>query len=371
MAQSNKRIAVFISSMQGGGAQRAILKTATGIADRGYDVDLVLARATGPYMKEIPHTINVVDLKARSVLRSLPALIRYLRRHQPVAMLSALNYVNIVAILARHFSGVSTRMVISERNTVSISTTKFLRMRGRLFVPFFMKRFYPWADAVVAVSHGVRTDLLQFLSIPTERVHVIYNPIITPELQQKAKTELEHPWFRDGEPPVILAVGRLQPQKDFPLLIEAFRRVRATVPARLIILGEGPDHEALQAQVNATGLSADICLPGFDANPYAYMKKAAVFVLSSRWEGLPGVLIEALYCGTPLVATDCPSGPKEILAGGSYGRLVPVGEVETMTMAIQDALQGNVERPPAESWRPFELDRVVDDYLRLLVNPHA
>jgi glycosyltransferase involved in cell wall biosynthesis len=168
---------------------------------------------------------------------------------------------------------------------------------------------------------------------------------------------------------VILAVGRLQPQKDFPLLIEAFGRVRATRPARLLILGEGPDHTALQQQVDAAGLTADVALPGFDANPYAYMKQAAAFVLSSRWEGLPGVLIEALYCGTPLIATDCPSGPKEILANGAYGRLIPMREVTAMTAALQAALGGEIARPPADSWRPFELNTVVDKYLRLLVNP--
>lgn len=371
MEPKKTRIAVYISSMQGGGAQRAILKTATGIAERGYHVDLVLAKATGPYMAEIPNNVHIVDLKARSVATSLPGLVRYLRQYQPVAMLSALNYVNIMAIIARKIAGVSTRLIISERNTVSISTKKFLRMRGRLFVPFLMKLAYPWADGIVAVSNGVREDLLQFLSIAPERVHVVYNPIITTELKAKATEHCVHQWFLPDQPPVLVAVGRLQPQKDFPLLINAFAQVRAKEKARLLILGEGPDHAALQSQVQAKGLADDVALPGFDANPYVYMKHAAAFVLSSQWEGLPGVLIEALYCETPVIATNCPSGPQEILDNGNYGRLVPVGDVGAMANAIQDALRGEIMRPPAQSWSPFTVDAVVDNYLQILVNNHA
>jgi glycosyltransferase involved in cell wall biosynthesis len=365
--KTNQRIAIYISSMQGGGAQRATLKTARGIAERGYQVDLVLAHATGPYLAEVPPSINIVDLKAATVATSLPALVRYLRKERPVAMLSALNYVNVVAILARRLAGVPVRLVISERNTASISTKKFLRARGRLLVPFLMKRFYPWADAIVAVSKGVGDDLAHFLHLPSERIRVIYNPIITPELEAKAKAAVTHPWFTPGQPPVVLAVGRLQRQKDFPTLLRAFASVREKRASRLLIFGEGPDHGDLEKQKNALGLVNDVCLPGFETNPYAYMANAAAFVLSSQWEGLPGVLIEALYCGAPLVSTDCPSGPREILADGAYGRLVPIGDVEQMAGAIEAALAGAIARPPAHSWRPFAINQVVDEYLALLV----
>lgn len=365
--KTNQRIAIYISSMQGGGAQRATLKTACGIAERGYQVDLVLAHATGPYLAEVPPSINIVDLKAATVATSLPALVRYLRKERPVAMLSALNYVNVVAILARRLAGVPVRLVISERNTASISTKKFLRARGRLLVPFLMKRFYPWADAIVAVSKGVGDDLAHFLHLPSERIRVIYNPIITPELEAKAKAAVTHPWFAPGQPPVVLAVGRLQRQKDFPTLLRAFASVREKRASRLLIFGEGPDHGELEKQKNELGLANDVCLPGFETNPYAYMANAAAFVLSSQWEGLPGVLIEALYCGAPLVSTDCPSGPREILADGAYGRLVPIGDVDQMAGAIEAALAGAIARPPAHSWRPFAINQVVDEYLALLV----
>jgi glycosyltransferase involved in cell wall biosynthesis len=208
---------------------------------------------------------------------------------------------------------------------------------------------------------------MQTAGVPRERIAVIYNPIITPELQERVKIPLQHPWLESRRLPVVLAVGRLMPQKDFPTLIQAFAQVRRHHLARLLILGEGPDRLALEALVRELGLEQDISLPGFVANPYPYMARAALFVLSSRWEGLPGVLIEAMYCGVPLIATNCPSGPQEILKDGQYGQLVPVGNVAALTHAIEMALTGKVPRPPQESWRPFELQTIVNQYLQILV----
>lgn len=361
-----KRIAIFISSMLGGGAQRGILKVARGIADRGHAVDLVLAKAIGPYLSEVPAHVNIVDLKAFSVSTSIPALVRYMRQQQPDAMISALNYVNVTAIIARRLARGRFPLIVNEQNTASISMHKFLRRRGRLFVPLLVKRFYPWADAMVGVSKGVSADLAGYLGLPTNAVHVIHNPIITPEMQEKAHATLDHPWFAPDQPPVVLGVGRLQQQKDFPNLLRAFAEVRSRRTARLLILGEGPDRAMLEKQVAELGIGADVGLPGFDINPYAYMARAGAFVLSSRWEGLPSVLIEALYCGAPLVSTDCPSGPQEILEGGAYGRLVPVSDSHALANGIEAALAGQVARPPAHSWRPYQIDTVVDDYLQLL-----
>jgi glycosyltransferase involved in cell wall biosynthesis len=229
-----------------------------------------------------------------------------------------------------------------------------------------MRWSYPWADGIVAVSQGVADDLAQQIGIPRERIQVILNPIVTPELQRKAKAPLEHPWFSPGQPPVVLAVGRLHPQKDYPTLLEAFAQVRQARPARLLILGEGGERSRLEALIHQLGLEEDVSLPGFVENPFAYMSHASVFVLSSRWEGLPTVLIEALYCGAPLVATDCPSGPREILANGQYGRLVPVSDVRALAKAVEVTLDGDTPSPPPESWRPFELKTVVDQYTRLM-----
>jgi glycosyltransferase involved in cell wall biosynthesis len=235
-------------------------------------------------------------------------------------------------------------------------------------VPHLVKRFYPWADVVAGNSQGVAEDLRRVTGLPRERVRILHNPVVTPELQEKARLPVNHPWFGAGQPPVVLAVGRLTKQKDFPTLIRAFARVRQSRPARLIILGEGPDYAQLEALVCELGLKKDVALPGFVENPYAFMSRASLYVLSSRWEGLPTVLIEALYCGPPVVATDCPSGPKEILADGRHGALVPVGDVEALAEAIEAGLAGETPPPAQESWHPYSVEAVVAQYVGLLLN---
>jgi glycosyltransferase involved in cell wall biosynthesis len=365
MSRTGRRVAIFTSNMDGGGAERAMLKLAGGMADRGYDVDLVLSRAEGHYLPEVPTSVRIVDLSASRVLASLPGLVRYLRHERPSTLLTSMNYVNLVGIWARRFAGVDTRLVVNEQNTMSLEAPHSSRRRQRL-VPRLAKRFYPWADAVVAVSGGVAEDLVRELGLPPARVQVVHNPIVTPELSALAAAPLDHPWFQPGQPPVIVAVGRLGPQKDFDSLIRAVSRVRNTYPVRLVILGEGRESGSLKGLVEELGLSEAVDLPGWVSNPYPYMKRAAAFVLSSRWEGLPSVLIEALYCGVPIVATDCPSGPLEILGGGKHGLLVPVGDVNALSRGIESAIDGHVLPPTPDSWRPYEQETVVERYLEVL-----
>jgi glycosyltransferase involved in cell wall biosynthesis len=298
------------------------------------------------------------------VIASLPALARYLRREQPAVLLSAMSHANIVALWARRLSGASTRVVVSERVTLSVVAAQTSRRRGRLR-PHLIRWFYPWADGIVAVSRGVADDLARTAGLDRERIDVIYNPIGTPELRELAQAPVDHPWLSSDGPPVVLAAGRLLPQKDFPTLIRAFARVRRLRTARLLVLGEGEQRSLLRDLARTLGIEAEVDLPGFVPNPYAYMARASLFVLSSRFEGLPGVLIEALCCGVPVVATDCPSGPREILEEGRYGRLVPVGDEAALGEAIGDALAGGVARPPPESWARFGLETVVDQYLAL------
>jgi glycosyltransferase involved in cell wall biosynthesis len=371
MKESQKRLAVFLPGLLGGGAERTMLSLAKGLAERGHPVDLVLAQAEGPYLAEVPESVQLVELNTRHLsagrtFASLPALVRYLRHQQPEALLSALRRANVTAVWARYLAGVPGRVVISEQNTwsprIQQSTSWYSRMILRL-----SKRFYPWADAIVAVSEGTADDLAQVLGIPRERIEVIHNPGVRPELRRKAEAPLDHPWFQPGQPPVLLAVGRLTVQKDFPTLIRAFAQVRTTRPVRLLVLGEGQERSGLEALVTELDLKEDVSLPGFVENPYAYMARASVFVLSSRWEGLPTVLMEALCCGAPLVATDCPSGPREILRDGQYGQLVPVGDTTALAQAIEVALADNRPSPPPESWRPFELETVVNQYSNLLL----
>jgi glycosyltransferase involved in cell wall biosynthesis len=365
MMERRQRLAIFLPALYGGGAERTMLNLAEGIARRGYAVDLVLARAVGPYLGEIPESVRLVDLEASRSLFGLPALVHYLRSQQPEAMLSALTYANLIALWAQRLARTPTRIVINEQNTFSHSNLQLSYWYGWLMVQL-VKGFYPWAQGIVGVSRGVADDLAEATGIGRERIQVIHNPIVTPELRKKAQAPVTHPWFYPDQPPVVLAVGRLSPQKDYPTLIQAFGEVRRNRPLRLLILGEGEERPALEALIRQLGLQDDVSLPGFAANPYPYMARVSLFVLSSRWEGLPTVLVEALYCGAPVIATDCPSGPREILANGQYGQLMPVGDVVALAKAIEAALDGQTPRPPQESWLPFETETVVNLYIDML-----
>ena len=263
----------------------------------------------------------------------------------------------------------SGRVVVVEQNTLSEAAKHGKSRRDRL-MPQIVRAVYPRADYVVGVWRASWSISRASLSLPAEKLKVVFNPIVTPDLKERAKEPLEHPWFSDGSK-VFIAVGRLRPQKDFRTLLQAFSRVRATRPARLLILGEGPERSELEDLVRELGIADDVSLPGSVENPYAYLSRAVAFVLSSRWEGLPTVLIEALACGLPVIATDCPSGPKEILAGGRYGKLVRVNAVEDLAAAMEAALDGRLPRPPDESWKPYELDAVVDEFLLLMFDRRA
>jgi glycosyltransferase involved in cell wall biosynthesis len=360
-----ERLAFFLPDLSDGGAERIMLNLADGIAARGYPLDLVLASAQGPYLNEVPDSVRLIDLKAPRVLRSIPSLVRYLRREQPIAMLSVL-HANIIALWARRWAGIPQRLILAEHNTLSSVASREGDLRWNLF-PRLARWFYPWADGIVAVSKGVADDLARVTKIPRERIRVIYNPIVTAEMFRKSTSLLEHPWFRDGEPPVILAVGRLTAQKAFNVLIQAFAQVRKNHRAKLLILGEGVDRSSLETRIREFGLEQDVSMPGFVPNPYPYMARSSVFVLSSRWEGLPTVMVEAMALGTPIVSTDCPSGPREILMDGKYGTLVPVDDPFALAAAIETALINKVPHPPQESWGPFALDGVVDQYINILL----
>lgn len=366
------KLAIFLPALYGGGAERTMLDLAQGIANRGYEVDLVLAQAEGPYLSEIPDSVRLVDLGKGHIinrsrtLRRLPAFVRYLRQERPNAVLSALTLANFFALWAHRLAGNPGRIVVNEQNTLS-HEARYGPWRFDWLTPYLARYFYRWADHVVGVSQGVVDDLVREVGIPESLVKVIYNPGITPTVRAKAQGTLEHPWFADDEPPVILAVGRLMKQKDFPTLIRAFAHLRQSTPARLLILGEGAERTQLEAIISDLDISKDIGLPGFVENPFAFMKHAQVFVLSSLWEGLPTVLMEALYCGVPIVATDCPSGPREILQDGANGLLVPVGDQLALATAMMAALDGQVPPPSRQSWQPFTLEAIVDQYVDLLL----
>jgi glycosyltransferase involved in cell wall biosynthesis len=209
--------------------------------------------------------------------------------------------------------------------------------------------------------------LVSLFGIEPERVHVVYNPVVTDDIFDLARESVAHPWLAAKELPVILGVGRLEAQKDFTTLIHAFAIVRRERPCRLLILGEGNERPLLEATVHEVGLSTDVQLLGFVENPYAVMARSDVFVLSSRWEGFGNVLVEAMATGCSLVATDCPSGPREILQDGRLGPLVPPGDPAAMAAAILHSLQNPVDREAlVTAARAFTAAACADGYLDVI-----
>lgn len=328
---------MFLPSLAGGGAERAIATVASGLAARGAEVALVLAQAQGPYLADLDPRVQVVDLHCASLPRALPGLARHLRQRRPQALLAAMNHANVVAALAHRLARCGARLVLSERVHASMLFSEHRDLRSRVTARL-MRLTYPWAAQVVAVSEGVAQDLQRHVALPPGRVVTIANPVVDTALLARAQAAPSHPWLAQPDRPVVLAAGRLTAQKDFATLLEAFARLQATRPLRLVILGEGEERAALQAQAVRLGVAGEVALPGFDENPFAAMRAASVFVLSSRFEGLPGVLIQAMACGVRVVATDCPSGPREVLEGGRWGRLVPVGDAAALAAAIAAAL---------------------------------
>jgi glycosyltransferase involved in cell wall biosynthesis len=355
-------VAFFLPSLEGGGAERVMLNLADGFAKRGVRTDLVLGTSVGPYISMVPSDVRLVDLQATRVLRSLRPLIRYLKRERPSALIAALDHANLVAMAATRFAHTKTRTVITIHCTFAkqLQVAKGIRTDA---IPWLLGRFHRWADAIVAVSDGVADDTALHTGIPRDRIDVIYNPVITPALLPAANDSPSHPWFCDKTDPIVLGVGRLVAQKNFPLLIDAFAIVRRRRQARLVILGEGPERPALEQRVRQQGLENAVALPGFVANPYACMARADVFVLSSDFEGLPTTLIESLAVGTPVVSTDCESGPREILHDGALGELVPVGDVHALANAIERVLSNPRPAPSPDVFRPYMLESAVDRFL--------
>ncbi|MBE9216597.1 glycosyltransferase [Plectonema cf. radiosum LEGE 06105] len=365
MSKSSADIAIFLRCLYSGGAERVLLNLGRGFVQKGLKVDMVLVKAVGSLLKQLPPEIRLIDLKAQSKLSILPKLIKYLQQENPTTMLAALHYPCEIALLAKPMAGVSTRIIVSEHNHLSLEAKRIPQLSTSL-TPLAARLLYPWADGIVSVSEGVAADLAKVTNLPKKRIDLIYNPVITPELFVKARESVNHPWFESGQPPVILAVGRLHPQKDYPTLLRAFTQVRQQFRCRLVILGEGPEKDNLNNLINQLELQADVAMLGFVDNPYAYMANSAVFVLSSAWEGFGNVIAEALAVGTPVVSTNCESGPREILADGKYGELTPVGDAKAMAKAILNVLSGNRKQVDAQWLNQFKLETCTEKYLEVL-----
>jgi glycosyltransferase involved in cell wall biosynthesis len=374
-------IALFIANLGGGGAQRKMVTLGNAFVGLGHRVDLVLAEDGGVLHDRVDSRIRVRCLesfwtrlpgiagkKRRRMLAAARPLARYLRQEEPDVMMSTSDSVNVTAVLARRRAGVSTRLVLRIDNQLTrspdvVDTGSHRRRMRRV------RKLFPKADRIIAISHGVGEDVIAQGGCAPSQLFVIHNPAVDAELEKRALEAPGHRWLTDGGAPVVLGVGRLVPQKDFETLLRAFVRVRAEVPARLLILGEGREHERLRELARELGVEDDVELPGFDPNPISAMARSAVFVLSSAWEGFGNVVVEALATGCPVVSTDCPSGPGEILDGGRYGPLVPVGDEEALARATVETLRdpGDADARRARA-ATFGVDVVAERYLEVLLD---
>jgi len=366
MSSETGRLAIFVSFSGTGGVERVTLNLLQGLSRLGVPVDLLLVVAKRGKPPEIPWpNIRVIDLKVRHSQMAIPALIRYLRSERPKVLMVAKDRAVRAAIIAHRLARVDARLV----GQLHMNMTGFLASKPRLqrwlrTAP--MRLLFPYLDGIIGVSEGVVEDTLEITGMSRDRVVAIRNPVITPELAEQAKAPVDHPWFSD-DIPVILGAGRLTPEKDFPTLIRAFSRVRQERPCRLMIIGEGPLQPELESLVTELGLEGCVAFPGFCANPFAYMKRASLFVMSSAWEGSGNVLVEALALGIPSVSTDCPYGPRETLMDGKYGPLVPVGDDEALARAMLMTLSNPL--PPEflqQAVAEFDIEYSARRYLDVL-----
>ncbi len=368
---SKRQVAVLISNLEGGGAERVTVNLLKGFSPDLFELELVLINATGPFLSQVPEYVKLVDLKASGVTGAIVPLARYLRQRRPAVLLSHTSHVNVGALVARRLAGTHTKVVIVEHNDRSsvpkkAETSRFVPPQRRL-LPNLMRRLYGQADAVVGVSDGVSSFIKRRFNVPEALMQTIYNPVVDAGLLERSRERPDHPWLLDQTTPTLIAVGRLTAQKDFATLLRAFAKLREHRNVRLIIFGKGPERQNLEALARDLGIEQEVSLPGFTQNPYAAMSRASLFVLSSRWEGLPTVLIEAMACGCPVVATDCPSGPAEILKGGRYGPLTNVGDVQGLADTILKALEHPVSEEALRNRAvDFSYDRSVDTYTALL-----
>ena len=409
MSSDKLHVGFLLTGLDGGGAERVVLNLAAVLIARGHRADLVIPRLAGDYRTAIPLGTRVyrarlpgtdrkflravqrrgvqmeampIDLVGaartwlvlarrypgipvlrgsgmRSIYPYAHFLARYAREVRPHVLVSALPGPNAIAVCAAELTDRAVPVVVTVHTNVAADYAPEWLVASRTL--------YPLADAVVAVSRGVGESVRRSLGVDAERVSVIYNGVPAGRIRRLAQAEVTHPWFADGEPPVVLSVGREAPMKDHPTLVEAFGLARREVNSRLVILGKlsAPYRARLRSLARGYGVEGDLGFVDFDENPYRYMRRAGLLALSSRWEGLPTVVLEALACGTPVVSTDAPYGPREILGG--WGDLPPVGDAPALARALVATLRG--ERPTEEALRAraadFSIEKAADTYLAL------
>jgi glycosyltransferase involved in cell wall biosynthesis len=360
---AQQHVAILLPDLRPGGAECLHLQLADEWLKRGISVDFVLRKARGELLAQVPAGVRVIDLRADRVRNAIGPLTSYLKTEQPDALLAAMWPLTFIAPLAARLAGYRGRVAVSEHSPLSHAYAG----KGwphRLALRLTSRIGYAIAGARIGVSSGVADDMAMLSRLPRDRFSVVHNPAAT----GKAGTHPRPQALAAVARPVILSVGTLKAVKRHDLLIEAFAKFAAGHEATLCILGEGAMRGALEAQVERLGLQGRVLLPGYVADPTPWYAHADLFVLSSDYEGFGNVIVEAMEQGVPIVSTDCPVGPAEILQGGRFGKLVPVGDADALAEAMEQVLSGSVDRDGLrERARDFDVGRVAQRYLELLL----
>ena len=366
MTETQHKIAIFVSFSGEGGVERMIAHLCEGFLAAGVAVDLLLIKDRGTALKLVPAAVNQIKLGDHATT-CLPRLVAYLRRKQPAALLSSKHRANQIAILARALAKVETRLLVKIETNLTASLAKQNPLKRFLFTRQ-LRLLYPHADGVIGVSQGVTDDLHQLIGGDPARFHTVYNPVLPKELEARAREPIAHPWL-GGEVPVVTGAGRLTRQKDFAMLLRAFALVLQQRPVRLLLLGDGPERARLEALAAELGISAAVDFHGFVTNPFPFIARSDLFALSSAWEGFGNVLVEAMALGIPVVSTDCPSGPREILHDGALGPLVPVADPAALASAILSTLAAPLSSQQLiAATAPYTIAQSAREHLALLLD---
>jgi len=357
----SKTISLVITTLLTGGAERSVVNFANGLSQSGYAVEIVLGEKEGELLSDVDEEVEVVEVSSPGIgkigaLSLIPGIMNYLMTNEPDVVISFMRHVNIATILSHRLSYSDSFLIVSERNSLDYS--KGLKEE---LVTVTQKILYRSPELVVPNSDSIKKELVNELGLPDESIRTIYNPTIGPEFYNKTKEPVDHPWFNDSDINVILGVGSLIHQKGFDVLIESLKYIDDD-SIRLAIIGEGPLRNELEDKAANMDMEKRVSLLGHRSNPYSFMSNADVFVLSSRWEGLPNVVIEALTCGCPVIATNCPGGTNEILSDGEYGLLVPTEDPKAIGEAVEFVMESESE--PGELIRrgeQFSMDNSVEN----------
>ena len=361
------KLMIVTPNFNGGGAERIAVNLANYYAEQGIDVSLLVFKGIGPYANQVSDKVRLIDLKITRTRYVFFKLLKALKNERPTHVLSVIRGSNILLGLVSFFSK-SYKLFFREANTMNAVVS--LPLLKRIIYKTVMRFSYISADGVIANSDDTRHDLIKNSIVSNEKVSVVGNPVLPTDYKEKSEAILNHPWFDSQDFKVALSVGRLHSQKNQQLLVRAFARVSQLLPdLRIVILGEGEKKASLQKLAEELGVLDKFEIIAFQANPYPYYRNADLFVLTSDWEGFGNVLVEAMACGTPVISTDCPGGPKTILQNGQYGTLIPVGDEEALVNALLKHFQGQANtdvEAAIDNARKYTVESVAERYLMIL-----